>query len=277
MRIVTDIPSLAELPNAHLVPTMGALHDGHAALIRNAREHAGDDGTVVVSIFVNPAQFNEPSDFDAYPRTLDTDAAICARLGVDAIFAPAVEAMYPPGELERPVELPSVATEPGLEDRFRPGHFEGVYRVCRRLFEVTGARRAYFGEKDWQQLQLMRALVAQESLPLEIVPVPTVRERDGIALSSRNVHLTTADRARALAISRALVEAGRHADPDAAEAAGAQVLRASDIRPEYLAVRDAETLGPVRPGRPGRVLAAAPVGATRLIDNAPWPGFTLPR
>ncbi len=275
MRVTTAIAELAPFHAGHLVPTMGALHSGHEALIRAARRHAGDEGKVVVSIFVNPTQFNERADFDAYPRALEADAAACERWGADGVFAPPVEEMYPPGEMERPVELPPVATEPGLEDRFRPGHFEGVYRVCRRLFEVTGARRAYFGEKDWQQLRLMHALVEREELDVEIEGVPTVRERDGLALSSRNVHLTTGDRARALAISRAFVEAGRHDDPAQAEEAGQRVLHASDIRAEYFTVRDAETLGAWTPGRPGRVLAAARVGATRLIDNAPWPGSRL--
>lgn len=275
MRIVSDIASLAAFADAHLVPTMGALHAGHAALIGAARADAGDGAPVVVSVFVNPAQFNEKADFDAYPRTLETDAAFCERLGVEAIFAPSVEAMYPAGELERGVELPPVATEPGLEDAFRPGHFEGVYRVCRRLFEVTGARRAYFGEKDWQQLQLVRALVEREGLATAIVGVPTVREGDGLALSSRNVHLRGEDRVRARALSRALVEAGRFGDPGEGEAAGLRVLRAGGIEPEYLAVRDDATLGPVRAGGDARVLVAAKVGVTRLIDNAPWPGFAL--
>jgi pantoate--beta-alanine ligase len=272
MRIVSDIASLAALPDAHLVPTMGALHAGHAALIGAARADAGEGAPVVVSVFVNPAQFNEKADFDAYPRTLEADAAFCARLGVDAIFAPSVEAMYPAGELERGVELPPVGTEPGLEDAFRPGHFEGVYRVCRRLFEVTGARRAYFGEKDWQQLQLVRAMVEREGLATAIVGVPTVREGDGLALSSRNVHLRGEDRVRARALSGALVEAGRYGDPAEAEGAGLRVLHAAGIEPEYLAVRDSATLGPVRAGDDARVLVAAKVGVTRLIDNAVWPG-----
>ena len=279
MRIAHAIADLEPYLGGHLVPTMGALHAGHAALIRAAREHAGDEGHVVVSVFVNPAQFNERADFDTYPRHLDDDARACERLGVDCVFAPPVEEVYPAGEQQRPVTLPPLATEPGLEDRFRPGHFEGVYRVCRRLFEMVRPRRAYFGEKDWQQLQLVRALVVQEGLDrtlgLGIVPVPTVREADGLALSSRNTLLSTTERARSLSLCRALVEAGRHDDPELAERAGRDHLRTGGVEPEYFAIRDAETLAGPMPDRAARALVAARLGAVRLIDNAAWPGFAL--
>lgn len=277
MQIATTIADLAPFPAAHLVPTMGALHAGHAALIQAAqRDAAATDSLIVVSIFVNPAQFNEKADFEAYPRSLEADAAFCERLGVDCVFAPGVEEMYPPGEADRSVSLPPVATEPGLEDHFRPGHFEGVYRVCRRLFEIAAPSYAYFGEKDWQQLQLVRALVAQEELPITIVPVPTVREPDGLALSSRNVLLSTLERARALELSRALAEASHHADPARAQRVGAELLAGAGHEVDYFAIRDAETLRAPITGRPSRALAAARIGRTRLIDNAPWPGFSLP-
>lgn len=261
-----------------LVPTMGALHEGHAALMRLAREHAGPTGRVSVSIFVNPTQFNEPADFDRYPRTLDADRALCERLGVDIIFAPPPEVMYPPRE-EVPVgDLPAVATEPGLEDAFRPGHFAGVCQVVRRLFALVRPAAAVFGEKDWQQLQVIRAMTEAEKLGVKIVPAPTIREPDGLAMSSRNTLLDAPARARASVISRALREAARAPDAAAAEQVMTQALADGGLSPEYAAVRDAASLGPVRPGRPARALIAARLGAVRLIDNAPWPDAapTLP-
>ena len=277
MRLARTIADLAPFAGGHLIPTMGALHTGHAALIGTARREAETTGApIIVSIFVNPTQFNDKSDFDAYPRTLDTDGAFCERLGVARIFAPDVDTMYPPGEMDRSVALPPVATDPGLEDRFRPGHFEGVYRVCRRLFEIARPSHVYFGEKDWQQLQLIGALVAQERLPIRVVPVATVREPDGLALSSRNVRLSASERERARALSGALAESGRHTDPRRAEEAGREHLSRTGDVVEYFAIRDAETLRAPTPPRPARALVAARIGNTRLIDNAPWPGFTLP-
>jgi len=266
-----------------LVPTMGALHAGHRALIaRAARERdAGFGGAVVVSVFVNPAQFDEASDFEAYPRALGGDMELAGGWGADAVFAPSVEAVYPgwPGgpEVERGVELPGVVVGKGLEDEYRPGHFEGVYRVCRRLFELVRPGCAVFGEKDWQQLKLVEAMSEREGLGVRVVGEATVREGgelSGLALSSRNVHLRVEDREAALGLSRGIAaarEVGRRGGGVAeAESSARAVMERSGGRVEYAAVRDATTCGAVVEGRPARVLVAARVGVTRLIDNDAW-------
>ncbi|MCC7388555.1 MAG: pantoate--beta-alanine ligase [Phycisphaerales bacterium] len=255
-----------------LVPTMGALHAGHGALMRLAREHAGPAGRVSVSIFVNPTQFNEAADFDRYPRTLEADCRVCEHAGVDVVFAPSPGVMYPAGEDVPVGTLPAVATAPGLEDAFRPGHFAGVCQVVRRLFALVRPGAAVFGEKDWQQLQVIRAMTEGEGLGVRIVPAPTIREPDGLAMSSRNTLLDGPSRARAPVISRALSEAGRTPDPGAAERAMARILADGGLTPEYAVVRDGATLGAWVPGRQGRALIAARLGGVRLIDNAPWPG-----
>jgi pantoate--beta-alanine ligase len=272
MHVVTDAAGLAPVQGGVFVPTMGALHAGHIALIDYARSL----GTpVVVSIFINPTQFNEKSDFERYPRTLEADLAACERAGASVVFAPPVEVMYPPGFTIETPPLPDVATQPGLEDAHRPGHFAGVCQVCKRLFELAMPAKAIFGEKDWQQLAVIRAMVTQLSLPLEILGHPTIREPDGLAMSSRNALLTPNHRRRATALSRALVEASTQNDPSEAERSGRRVLLANRIVPEYFVVRDAATLGPVTAGAPARALVAAKVGDVRLIDNAPWPSFEL--
>ncbi|MBK7405296.1 MAG: pantoate--beta-alanine ligase [Phycisphaerales bacterium] len=253
-----------------LVPTMGALHEGHAALFRLAREHAGPTGRVSVSIFVNPTQFNEAADFDRYPRTLDADCEICERLGVDVVFSPPPGVMYPEGE-EVPVgPLPAVATEPGLEDARRPGHFAGVCQVVRRLFALARPRAAVFGEKDWQQLQVVRAMVRREGLGVEIVAGPTVREADGLAMSSRNRLLEPRCRAAVVSVPRALDAARGESDVARAEEAMRRGLAEAGLGLEYAVIRDAETLLGAAPGRAGRALIAARCGAVRVIDNAPW-------
>ena len=276
MLVARSPEALAPHHRGVFVPTMGALHEGHAALIRYAKSIA-EGSPVVVSIFVNPTQFNDPRDFARYPRTLDADLAVCDASGAGIVFVPSVETMYPSGTDASgdPRPLPAPATEPGLEDAHRPGHFAGVCRVCRRLFELVRPAKAVFGEKDWQQLAVIRAMVAGERLPLEIVGRPTIREPDGLAMSSRNALLTLPARRHAVGVSRAMIEAGRCADPPEAEGAGRRVLLANRLRPEYVAVRDAATLGPIRADSPARVLVAAKCGDVRLIDNAPWPGFTL--
>lgn len=276
MRLITDPGELASLGACVFVPTMGALHEGHASLIRIGSaqaERRGLSGGCVVSIFVNPTQFNDPSDFEKYPRTIDADLLLCEEAGASAAFAPSVEAVYPQGTAEAPVVLPEIATAPGLEDRFRPGHFEGVYRVVRRLFELAGPEAAVFGEKDWQQLLVIRAMVEREKLGVEIIPGGTVREADGLAMSSRNKHLGPEDRRAALSLSRALAEAGREADPARAEAVMDRIMRQAGAEPEYAVIRNAETLLPIGPGHrgPKRSLVAARVGPTRLLDNAAWP------
>lgn len=255
------------------VPTMGALHEGHASLMRIARNEARRSGAAkcVVSVFVNPTQFTESEDFAAYPKTLDADLAVCAREGIDAVFVPAVEEVYPRGVDVRIPTLPAVATEPGLEDRFRPGHFAGVCQVVLRLFDMVRPVAAVFGEKDWQQLQVVRAMVGQEHLDIDIVSGSTIRDSDGLAMSSRNVRLGPDERRIALALYRALRAAGARSDPAGAEAAMRGAMQTADVQIEYAVVRDAETLGPPRGSRTCRALVAGRVGKVRLIDNAGWP------
>lgn len=260
-----------------LVPTMGALHDGHASLIRQGARlaRAGSMTTgCVVTIFVNPTQFNDPRDFSRYPRTIDADLEICERAGASIVVVPGIETIYPPDETIETPPLPPVASEPGLEDAHRPGHFSGVCQVVLRLFRLLRPSAAVFGEKDWQQLQVIRAMTNRFAPRIEILPGPTVRSPDGLALSSRNSLLSAQDRPRALALSRALDAARRRSDPAAAEAAMVEVLAASGIDVEYAVVRDAETLlaitGPGPPSR-ARALVAGRVGGIRLIDNTAWP------
>jgi pantoate--beta-alanine ligase len=252
MRILRTVPGLrTALKPARradrtiaLVPTMGALHDGHLSLIRAARARANE---VVVSLFVNPAQFNDADDLAAYPRDEERDARLAAAEGVDVLFAPSVDEMYPPG-FQTWVDVEGVSQ--GLESDHRPGHFRGVATVCLKLFTVVAPDVAYFGRKDAQQVAVVKRLVRDLALPLEIRVVPTVRDDDGLALSSRNVRLTPDERARALAIPRAL----ETRDPDRARA----LLEAAGIDPDYVAVADLD--GPT-------LAIAARVGSTRLIDN----------
>jgi pantoate--beta-alanine ligase len=258
-----------------LVPTMGALHEGHAELIRWGSRMAADRRLApgcIVSIFVNPTQFNDPADLARYPRTLEADLELCRTSGAAAVFVPGPETMYPPPPAPPvlPPPLPSVATTPGLEDAHRPGHFAGVCQVVKRLFELIQPAAAVFGEKDWQQLQVIRAMTSACCLSVEIVPRPTIRDPDGLALSSRNRFLSARQRESALAIARALAAATRARNYSEAEALMARTISASGLRAEYAVVRDAETLGPVTNGRPARSLIAAWSGATRLIDNAMW-------
>ncbi|MEQ8770506.1 MAG: pantoate--beta-alanine ligase [Phycisphaerales bacterium] len=256
-----------------VVPTMGALHSGHDALIRRAVEEARARRVPsVVTVFVNPTQFNDPKDLDVYPRTFDADAAMCERLGVDAVYAPPVDAVYPANEDVPVGDLPAIATEPGLEDRYRPGHLPGVAQVVRRLFVLTRPGAACFGEKDWQQLQLVSQMSANENLGVDILGVPTAREPDGLASSSRNVHLKGESREQAAAISRGLRAAGLESTVELAELTLQEILREAGIAYEYATVRDAETLmAPTASSKSHRALFAGPVGMTRLIDNASWP------
>ncbi|HEX5781531.1 MAG TPA: pantoate--beta-alanine ligase [Solirubrobacteraceae bacterium] len=252
-----------------LVPTMGAFHAGHHALMQAAREACDE---VVVSLFVNPAQFDEASDLAAYPRTVERDAAEAKALGVDVLFAPAVEEVYPPGFST------SVRVE-GLSDVLEgaergPGHFAGVCTVVAKLFNVVAPDVAFFGQKDAQQVAVLRRMVADLDLPVALEVVPTVREPDGLAMSSRNVRLDAGERERAIALSHALRGAGDalgEGERDAAalrEAALAAMARYA-VEPEYLALVDPDSFQPVSTVN-GRVLVAvaARVGETRLIDNA---------
>lgn len=250
-----------------LVPTMGALHEGHLSLVRLGRSRAR---RTVTSIFVNPTQFAPTEDFDTYPRTFDDDLAKLATVGCDLVWAPTAKEMYPDGFATRVV--PAGAAE-GLETDFRPHFFGGVATVCCKLFTQTGADFACFGEKDYQQLCVIRQMVRDLDLPLEILPGPTVREPDGLAMSSRNRYLSADERARAIVIYemlQAVAEAARTGHEAAAIADGTAKLTAAGFgKIDYIAVRDAETLKAWdrASGRPGRVLAAAWLGETRLIDN----------
>ena len=251
-----------------LVPTMGALHEGHLALIRAAKAKAG---RVVVSIFVNPAQFAPHEDLARYPRDLAKDRAMLEQQGeADLIYAPDVREMYPEGFATHvAVDGPAA----GLETDFRPHFFSGVATVVTKLFVQCAPDFATFGEKDYQQLQVVKRLVRDLDLPLEILPVPTIREADGLALSSRNAYLTPEQRKVAAHINRVLRAAGDAAKAGTpiaqAESQGAAaLLNAGFDRVDYLAIRDAETLAPRNAlDRPARVLAAARIGTVRLIDN----------
>jgi pantoate--beta-alanine ligase len=247
-----------------LVPTMGALHEGHRTLVRAARERAG---SVVVSVFVNPTQFGPGEDFDRYPRTWDADLAALAEEGADLVFHPAVDDVYPPGSL-------GVTVDPGplgsvLEGAVRPGHFAGVLTVVAKLFGLVRPDLALFGEKDYQQLTLIRAMARELALGVEVVGVPTVREDDGLALSSRNRYLDPQQRATAVALSRALragADAGR-GGADAVLAAAEAVLAAEpSLIKDYLELTDTD-LGPAPAAGTARLLVAARAGSTRLLDN----------
>ena len=250
-----------------VVPTMGALHDGHLSLARAAK--TGCD-RVIVTIFVNPKQFDNAQDLAKYPKTEGADAALLAPLGIDVVFAPEPAEVFPAGFVTT-VSLAGVAAP--LEGTLRPGHFDGVATVVTKLIGMTEATRAYFGQKDWQQLQVVNRLAADLNLPVEIIGCETLREPDGLALSSRNARLSAAARAAAPALYAALTAAAlairSGTPPDTAlTQAESAVLAAGFERVEYVALRDAKTLTPpTDPTRPLRLLAAAWAGGVRLIDN----------
>lgn len=249
-----------------LVPTMGALHAGHLSLVEIARQHAQ---RVVVSIFVNPTQFAPTEDFSKYPRTFDSDLQKLNEIGADAVYAPEVGTMYPEGAATT-VSLKGPATA-RLEDVSRPFHFDGVATIVAKLFIQSQADIAVFGEKDFQQLAVIRRMAADLDLPVEIVGGPTIREPDGLAMSSRNVYLSPDERTRAPALHRIMQEAaaairsGSGADQTLGRARQA-VVDAGFVL-DYLELRAADDLGPPRSGAPMRMLVAATLGATRLIDN----------
>lgn len=274
--VYTGIEEIGELTRAIrkvgrpvvLVPTMGALHEGHLALVRNAQRIPG--ALVVVSIFVNPLQFGEGEDLDAYPRTLDADVAKLKAAGVDAVFAPSVREMYPNG--------PRTTVRPGpvgeiLEGRTRPIHFAGMLTVVQKLMHITHCSDAFFGEKDYQQLVLIQQMVTDLNLGVQVHGVPIVREADGLAKSSRNIYLTETERELALTLSAALT-AGAHVAEDGAEAvlSTAQAILASvpEIEVDYLELRGAD-LGDAPETGDARLLVAAKIGDTRLIDNVGVP------
>ena len=257
----------------HFVPTMGALHAGHGALIRTARQKAGDRGHVVVSVYVNPTQFNDASDLSAYPRTQDADAALARRFGADAVVFPTSKEMYPEGVPARAAVSDYGALTQCWEAAHRPGHFDGVVAVVRTLFEATKPTHAYFGEKDWQQLAVIRRLAKLDFPALDIVAVPTVREPDGLAMSSRNARLSELERRGATALYSALNAVVQSRGDGSEVDAQRTRLNALGFRVEYLEVVDAETLNPgLAPSRDGRVIVAAHWGGVRLIDNVPLAG-----
>lgn len=278
LEIVTTIAGLRErlLParragkSVGLVPTMGYLHRGHATLVDHAR---ADTDIVVTSIFVNPLQFGPNEDFARYPRDLDADRQLLAAHGADIVFAPSVEEMYP-RPIATHIEVDSLSAR--LEGERRPGHFRGVATVVGKLFNIVQPDRAYFGEKDYQQLQVIRRMVADLSFPLEIVGVPTVRDRDGVALSSRNVYLSPVERSAAPVLSGSLAAAaeaigGGAVDPLEIEAVIRRALAVEPMaEPDLVAVTAADTLEPVDPKVPPPAIAlmiAVRIGRTRLIDQ----------
>jgi pantoate--beta-alanine ligase len=249
---------------------MGWLHDGHRALIRRARD---SDATAVVSIFVNPRQFNVAADYTRYPRSEERDLAICDEEGVDLVFAPDVDQVYPPG-FDTVVSVGAVARP--LEGAARPGHFDGVATVVAVLFDLVGAERAYFGQKDAQQVMVIRRMAIDLAIPTEVIACPTVREPDGLALSSRNVHLSPAERAAAPVLREALVAArdrwgAGERSADALRDVMFERLTAEPLASvEYVSVADATTLAELdRVEGPALLSLAVRFGETRLIDNEP--------
>ncbi|WP_063796010.1 pantoate--beta-alanine ligase [Streptacidiphilus griseoplanus] len=257
-----------------VVMTMGALHQGHATLVRAARERLGPEGTVVVTVFVNPLQFGAGEDLDRYPRTLDADLQLAAEAGADVVFAPSVEEVYPGGEPQ--VRIAAGPMGERYEGASRPGHFDGVCTVVAKLLHLTSPDVAFFGEKDAQQLAVVRRMATDLNFPVEIVGVPTVREADQVALSSRNRYLSEAERISARELSRALLTGAEAAPKGPAEvrrAAQAVLDAAAGAEPpvvlDYLALIDPADFTEAAEGHAGEaVLAvAARVGTTRLIDN----------
>jgi pantoate--beta-alanine ligase len=247
-----------------VVMTMGALHEGHRALMRAARARSE---FVLVTIFVNPLQFGPNEDFEKYPRTLASDLEACEAEGVAVVFAPSRDEVYPGG----PPQITMNAGPAGeiLEGASRPGHFAGMLTVVQKLLLLTGASVAFFGEKDYQQLTLIRRMVQDLELNVDIVGVPTVREPDGLAMSSRNRYLSPPDRVAALALSRALRTAATETEAESALATATKILEEQpSVRVDYLALV-APDLGPAPASGPARLLVAAKVGTTRLIDNVP--------
>jgi pantoate--beta-alanine ligase len=277
MRVVETVAEMSEARAAMgdiigLVPTMGALHEGHLSLVRRAR---ADSDHVVVSVFVNPTQFGPREDIDTYPRDVDRDLRLLEAEGVDVVFAPTVEEMYPPG-FDEWVEVCGPLTST-LEGASRPQFFRGVTTVVARLLRIVQPQRAYFGEKDAQQLRVVRRMAREQRLPVEIVGLPTLREPDGLAMSSRNAYLSPRERRAALVLPRALELARemveRRGVRDARrlkEAMQDCIAGEPLVRIDYIAVGDYETLEELTViDRPALLLLAVRVGSTRLIDNAP--------
>ena len=271
MRIVTTIAQAQAQPNAKcrvLVPTMGALHKAHGEMVRVAREHAGHDGEVALSIFVNPLQFEPGSDYERYPRPEKTDEEFCEKAGVDLLFRPSVAEMY--GD-DRSVFIEESSLSNTLEGKSRPGHFRGVCTVVAKLFNILSADAALFGEKDFQQLAIIRRMVRDLNFKTSIIAVPTVRDDDGLACSSRNQYLNADEREQATVLHKALfaaANAGKTSARDVVDLARKVIGEAPLARIDYVEVVDAETFQSVDPVRANSLLALAVVfGKTRLIDN----------
>ncbi len=286
MDVITTVAAMEQARGAMegavgLVPTMGYLHDGHISLVRRARE---ENGCVVVSIFVNPTQFGPGEDFERYPRDPERDLQMLQEAGADAVFMPPAEEMYPPGFDDWVEVTGPLVTR--LEGEARPGHFRGVTTVVARLFRIIRPHRAYFGQKDAQQLRVIRRMVCDLGLPVEVVPMPTVREPDGLAMSSRNVYLSPEERKAALVLSQSLRLARRMVHADGIRSASAVRRAVEDtirqeprVSIEYVSVSDEESLEEMATiGRPALVLLAARLGSTRLIDNTVLvpPGMPVP-
>lgn len=280
MKLIRTVAEMAALARDHgparpavLVPSMGALHAGHLSLVDAARARAGADGEVVVSIFVNPTQFGPKEDFSRYPRPLERDLELCRERGVDTVFQPEPADVYPAGNS---VIVDESLLTKRLCGQSRPSHFRGVCTVVTKLFNIIRPTAAVFGMKDYQQLAIIRQMVRDLNFPLEIIPGETVREPDGLALSSRNVYLSPDERAQAPVLRRALLDAARaasegEADPAALRHAivGAIKRDAPLSSVDYVEVAAADTLAPVEEAQPGRTVIAVAVffGRTRLIDN----------
>ncbi len=266
--LTAQIEGVDSLSRRAVVPTMGALHSGHATLIERAREYVGDSGHVTATIFVNPTQFAANEDFDRYPRSLQADVEVCARHGADLVFAPEVGEMYPDGATQ-------VTVDPGplgllYEGAVRPGHFQGVLTVVNKLFNMTQAQVAFFGEKDYQQLVLIKQMVRDLSMGVMVIGVPTVREVDGLAMSSRNRYLAVAERERAELVPNAMKVgvdvANAGGDADAVVVAVEKFFDDSGIDVDYVVVTNPD-LGPAPVGGEARLIVAVRLGSVRLLDN----------
>lgn len=271
MKVLTTIAEAQAQPHAArrvLVPTMGALHKAHGELIRVARQAAGKDGEVVVSIFVNPLQFQPGSDYERYPRPEKADEEFCRNSGVDLLFCPSVEEVYAE---DRSTFVEEISLSSTLEGASRPGHFRGVCTVVTKLFNILAPDTAVFGEKDFQQLAIVRRMVLDLNFNIGIIAVPTVREEDGLAYSSRNLYLNPDERKQAAVLYKALqvaANAGKKSADNIGELARRVINEAPLARIDYVELVDAETLQPVETARPDIVLLLAVFfGRTRLIDN----------
>lgn len=250
------------------VPTMGALHEGHISLVKKAKE---ENDVVVISIFVNPTQFNNESDLEKYPRIPEKDVPMLKAAGGDVLFMPEVGEMYPEGAISCVKQLPLGSLGEVMEAKHRPGHFDGVITVVRKLFEIVGECKAYFGQKDFQQLAVVRFLVKHENLPVEIVSCPIIREEDGLAMSSRNMRLTPQQRKSALVLSKALFTVEREwkskSIPDLLQLVTAVMKEEPSVKLEYFEIADRDTLLPAKEKKNAVACIAAYVGEVRLIDN----------